>query len=70
LLSGNGYIEGKELDGFLREFVSSVNNSETGPEVREREKDKKEREREREMRTLTGQNTDFVINLGRDLLTS
>jgi hypothetical protein len=22
---GNGYIEGEELDGFLREFVSSVN---------------------------------------------
>lgn len=31
--SGNGYIEGKELDGFLREFVASVNQTECGPEV-------------------------------------
>jgi hypothetical protein len=23
--AGNGYIEGAELDGFLREFVTSVN---------------------------------------------
>merc|ERR1719402_1151062 len=30
---GNGFIEGSELDGFLREFVSSVNVSECGPEV-------------------------------------
>lgn len=30
---GNGYIEGTELDGFLREFVSSVNNTDCGPEV-------------------------------------
>jgi len=30
---GNGYIEGNELDSFLREFVSSVNNADTGPEV-------------------------------------
>ncbi len=30
---GNGYIEGKELDGFLREFVSSVNQTDCGPEV-------------------------------------
>ncbi|KAL7631374.1 UNVERIFIED_CONTAM: hypothetical protein RMT77_018324 [Armadillidium vulgare] len=30
---GNGYIEGSELDGFLREFVSSVNASDSG-EVR------------------------------------
>lgn len=29
---GNGFIEGSELDGFLREFVSSVNIQETGPE--------------------------------------
>jgi hypothetical protein len=32
-VSGNGYIEGSELDGFLREFVSSVNNADCGPEV-------------------------------------
>jgi hypothetical protein len=25
LFSGNGYIEGAELDGFLKEFVTSVN---------------------------------------------
>ncbi|KAG5875838.1 hypothetical protein JTB14_016430 [Gonioctena quinquepunctata] len=31
---GNGYIEGIELDGFLREFVSSANASDVGPEVR------------------------------------
>lgn len=30
---GNGYIEGIELDGFLREFVESVNNVDSGPEV-------------------------------------
>lgn len=30
---GNGYIEGTELDGFLREFVSSANVSDVGPEV-------------------------------------
>jgi len=30
---GNGYIEGMELDGFLREFVTSVNTSECGAEV-------------------------------------
>lgn len=30
---GNGYIEGAELDGFLREFVSSVNVADVGPEV-------------------------------------
>jgi len=30
---GNGYIEGGELDGFLREFVSSVNHTDCGPEV-------------------------------------
>ena len=33
VLSGNGYIEGTELDGFLREFVSSVNATDTSPEV-------------------------------------
>ena len=31
----NGYIEGTELDGFLREFVSSANSSDVGPEVSE-----------------------------------
>ncbi|XP_037089223.1 calbindin-32-like isoform X2 [Pollicipes pollicipes] len=30
---GNGFIEGNELDGFLREFVSSVNATDCGPEV-------------------------------------
>jgi len=30
---GNGYIEGNELDDFLREFVTSVNASDCGPEV-------------------------------------
>ncbi|XP_045460703.1 calbindin-32 isoform X2 [Harmonia axyridis] len=30
---GNGYIEGTELDGFLREFVSSANISDVGPEA-------------------------------------
>ncbi|XP_043213283.1 calbindin-32-like isoform X2 [Amphibalanus amphitrite] len=30
---GNGFIEGTELDGFLREFVSSVNATDCGPEV-------------------------------------
>ncbi|KAI2799154.1 Calbindin-32 [Blomia tropicalis] len=30
---GNGYIEGCELDNFLREFVSSVNATDIGPEV-------------------------------------
>lgn len=29
----NGYIEGRELDNFLREFVSSVNAADVGPEV-------------------------------------
>ncbi|ELU17744.1 hypothetical protein CAPTEDRAFT_189720 [Capitella teleta] len=29
----NGFIEGKELDAFLREFVGSVNTSDVGPEV-------------------------------------
>ena len=32
-MSGNGYIEGTELDSFLREFVESVNNLDSGPEV-------------------------------------
>lgn len=32
--SGNGYIEGTELDGFLKEFVSSANATDLGPEVR------------------------------------
>ena len=31
--TGNGYIEGGELDGFLREFVTSVNAEDVGPEV-------------------------------------
>lgn len=31
--TGNGYIEGRELDNFLREFVSSVNATDIGPEV-------------------------------------
>lgn len=30
---GNGFIEGSELDSFLREFVSSVNSIDVGPEV-------------------------------------
>ncbi|XP_013788379.2 calbindin-32-like isoform X1 [Limulus polyphemus] len=30
---GNGYIEDQELDNFLREFVSSVNTSDIGPEM-------------------------------------
>ncbi|KAI4468719.1 calbindin [Holotrichia oblita] len=30
---GNGYIEGTELDGFLREFVSSANITDIAPEV-------------------------------------
>lgn len=30
---GNGYIEGTELDGFLREFVSSANFTDIAPEV-------------------------------------
>lgn len=29
---GNGYIEGSELDGFLKEFVSSVNANDSGAE--------------------------------------
>ncbi|KAJ4428884.1 hypothetical protein ANN_25877 [Periplaneta americana] len=29
----NGYIEGTELDGFLREFVSSANVTDVSPEV-------------------------------------
>ena len=32
----NGYIEADELDDFLREFVSSVNSTDIGPEVSER----------------------------------
>ena len=32
-ITGNGYIEGNELDGFLREFVGSVNSVDSGPEV-------------------------------------
>lgn len=32
-ITGNGYIEGTELDGFLREFVSSANSSDIAPEV-------------------------------------
>lgn len=31
--TGNGYIEGTELDGFLREFVSSANTADVSPEV-------------------------------------
>ncbi|KAL1115271.1 hypothetical protein AAG570_007302 [Ranatra chinensis] len=30
---GNGYIEGTELDGFLREFVASANSADIGPEA-------------------------------------
>ncbi|XP_064640081.1 calbindin-32-like isoform X6 [Lineus longissimus] len=30
---GNGYIEGSELDNFLREFVSSVTAADVGPEA-------------------------------------
>lgn len=30
---GNGYIEGTELDGFLREFVSSANATDVDPEA-------------------------------------
>ncbi|KXJ83741.1 hypothetical protein RP20_CCG002519 [Aedes albopictus] len=30
---GNGYIEGTELDGFLKEFVSSANATDLGPEL-------------------------------------
>ncbi|XP_069676470.1 calbindin-32 isoform X2 [Periplaneta americana] len=30
---GNGYIEGTELDGFLREFVSSANVTDVSPEA-------------------------------------
>ena len=33
LFSGNGYIEGTELDAFLKEFVGSVTSTESGPEV-------------------------------------
>lgn len=33
LFAGNGFIEGKELDNFLREFVSSVNATDVGPEI-------------------------------------
>lgn len=32
-VAGNGYIEGTELDGFLREFVSSANITDIAPEV-------------------------------------
>ena len=35
IISGNGYIEDKELDGFLVELVTSVNAADVGPEVRE-----------------------------------
>jgi hypothetical protein len=31
--TGNGFIEGNELDGFLREFVSSANPTEVSCEV-------------------------------------
>ena len=31
--TGNGFIEGTELDGFLREFVSSANPTEVNAEV-------------------------------------
>lgn len=34
MFAGNGYIEGTELDGFLREFVSSANVTDISPEVR------------------------------------
>ena len=34
-LAGNGFIEGRELDKFLREFVSSVNFNDVEPEVRD-----------------------------------
>ncbi|KAK7601229.1 hypothetical protein V9T40_008670 [Parthenolecanium corni] len=30
---GNGYIEGSELDGFLREFVASANKNDISPEA-------------------------------------
>lgn len=30
---GNGFIEGKELDGFLIELVTSINREDVGPEV-------------------------------------
>lgn len=33
LFLGNGFIEGTELDGFLREFVSSANPTEVNAEV-------------------------------------
>lgn len=36
-VSGNGFIEGTELDGFLREFVSSANETEVNAEVSYRE---------------------------------
>ncbi|KAE8748437.1 hypothetical protein FOCC_FOCC004869 [Frankliniella occidentalis] len=32
-VAGNGYIEGTELDGFLREFVSSANATDVSPEA-------------------------------------
>lgn len=32
-VSGNGYIEDKELDGFLKELVTSVNATDLGPDV-------------------------------------
>lgn len=31
--TGNGFIEGTELDGFLREFVSSANPTEVNSDV-------------------------------------
>lgn len=33
LISGNGYIEGRELDHFLREFVASVSANDLGADV-------------------------------------
>lgn len=33
MLTANGYIEGTELDGFLREFVSSANVTDVDPEA-------------------------------------
>lgn len=33
LITGNGFIEGTELDSFFREFISSVNTTDCGPEV-------------------------------------
>lgn len=33
LSAGNGYIEGKELDDFLVELVTSINKEDVGSEV-------------------------------------